>query len=84
MRIRRKKWAKEELEKAEFYIDNPSEFKNSWNKKFKNNQPLYLELGCGKGTFMAKRKKKQNRIWKRKRSCWRASCVALDSCCTRG
>ena len=53
MRIRRKKWAKEELQKAEFYIDNPSEYRNLWNKKFINEQPLYLELGCGKGLFIA-------------------------------
>lgn len=53
MRIRRKKWAKEELENAKFYIDNPIEFRNSWNKKFEKEQPLYLELGCGKGLFIA-------------------------------
>lgn len=53
MRIRRKKWAKEELENAKFYIDNPVEFRNSWNKKFEKEQPLYLELGCGKGLFIA-------------------------------
>lgn len=53
MRIRRKKWAKEELEKAEFYIDQPNEFRNNWNSKFAKKQPLYLELGCGKGLFIA-------------------------------
>lgn len=53
MRIRRKKWAKEELENAEFYIDDPTEFKNKWHDKFLKNQPLHLELGCGKGNFIA-------------------------------
>lgn len=53
MRIRRRKWAKEELENAEFYIDNPAEFRNMWNSKFKKEQPLYIELGCGKGLFIA-------------------------------
>lgn len=53
MRIRRKKWAKEELEKAEFYIDKPDAFKGTWKKKFKNDQPLHVELGCGKGSFIA-------------------------------
>ena len=62
MRIRRKKWAKEELEKAEFYIDNPNEFRNSWNKKFEKEQPLYLELGCGKGLFIATLAKKHPEI----------------------
>lgn len=53
MRIRRKKWAKEELEMAEFYIDNPVIYKNTWNSKFPNTNPLYLEIGCGKGYFIA-------------------------------
>ena len=54
MRIRRKKWAKEELENAKFYIDKPDEFKGTWKNKFKNpNLPLYVELGCGKGSFIA-------------------------------
>lgn len=53
MRIRRKKWAKEELENANFYIDKPDEFKGTWKAKFKNNNPLHIELGCGKGSFIA-------------------------------
>lgn len=53
MRIRRKKWAKEELEKAEFYIDKPQEFKGKWKKKFDKPYPLHIELGCGKGLFIA-------------------------------
>ncbi len=53
MRIRTKKWAKQELENAEFYINNPEIYKNQWLKKFPKNQPLHLELGCGKGNFIA-------------------------------
>ena len=53
MRIRRKKWAKQELEEAKFYIDKPEEFKGKWQEKFTKKQPLYIELGCGKGLFMA-------------------------------
>ena len=55
MRIRRKKWARPELEASEFYIDNPEDYKGKWRELFKNPEaPLHLELGCGKGTFMAK------------------------------
>ncbi len=53
MRIRRKKWAEKELNEAKFYIHNPSEFKGNWKKLFKNNNPLHIELGCGKGNFIA-------------------------------
>ncbi len=53
MRIRRRKWAKQELEEASFYIDDPSIYKDKWNDYFNNNHPIYLELGCGKGSFIA-------------------------------
>lgn len=54
MRIRRKKWAKEELENAKFYIDKPDEFKGIWKSKFsKKDSPLHIELGCGKGSFIS-------------------------------
>ena len=54
MRIRFKSWAREELEQALFYIDNPQEYKNKWKNVFKNDNKIYLELGCGKGNFIAK------------------------------
>lgn len=55
MRIRYKKWARPELEASKFYKDNPEELKNKWREEFKNSQnPLYLELGCGKGQFISK------------------------------
>ena len=55
MRIRRKKWAREELDNFKFYIDKPEEFKNTWRDKFINkDNPLHIELGCGKGTFISK------------------------------
>ena len=51
MRIRHKPWAKPELEACQYFIDNPKEFKNKWRNCFKNNNPVHLELGCGKGVF---------------------------------
>ena len=54
MRIRRKKWAEKELANSEFYMNNPETNKNNWNKSFKNSEnPLHIELGCGKGSFIA-------------------------------
>ena len=54
MRIRFKKWARPELEASKFYIDNPEEIKGKWKEQFKNKEnPIYLELGCGKGKFIS-------------------------------
>lgn len=53
MRIRFKPWARPELEASNFYIDNPEEYKGKWKELFNNNNPIYLELGCGKGNFIS-------------------------------
>ena len=54
MRIRYKKWARPELEASEFYIDNPEEWKGKWKEFYtKKEQPIHLELGCGKGQFIS-------------------------------
>lgn len=54
MRIRYKKWARPELEASPFYIEEPEKIKGKWKEQFvKINQPLHLELGCGKGKFIA-------------------------------
>ena len=54
MRIRYKKWARPELEASEFYVKEPEKIKGKWREQFANpNQPLHLELGCGKGQFIS-------------------------------
>ena len=54
MRIRFKPWARPELEASYFYEDNPEEYIGKWKEKFKNKEnPLYIELGCGKGSFIS-------------------------------
>ena len=53
MRIRYKKWARPELEASPFYIDNPEEMKGKWKEYFGNDNPIHLELGCGKGQFIS-------------------------------
>lgn len=54
MRIRRKKWVRSELSNCSFFIDNPTENIGFWHNKFKKLQPIHLELGCGKGSFISK------------------------------
>ena len=53
MRMRKKPWARPELEACKFFIQNPKEYKGRWKEFFGNDKPIYMELGCGKGTFMA-------------------------------
>ena len=54
MRIRFKPWARSELEASSFYRDNPEELKDKWIQEFKNQEnPIHLELGCGKGQFIS-------------------------------
>ena len=53
MRLRKKPWARPELESCNFFIVNPKEYKGKWNSSFNNRSDIYLELGCGKGTFVS-------------------------------
>ncbi|MGL5615766.1 MAG: tRNA (guanosine(46)-N7)-methyltransferase TrmB [Sarcina sp.] len=54
MRMRKKPWARPELESCDFFIINPKENKGKWKETFKNkDREIHLELGGGKGTFMA-------------------------------
>ncbi len=51
MRIRKKKWAEPELSVCDFFVKNPEENAGKWKSSFKKEQPVYLEIGCGKGGF---------------------------------
>ncbi|MBQ1389812.1 MAG: tRNA (guanosine(46)-N7)-methyltransferase TrmB [Clostridia bacterium] len=54
MRIRRKKWARPELDICPYFEKSPESRMGSWKECFGKNQPFFVELGCGKGTFAAK------------------------------
>ncbi len=53
MRLRHKPWARPELEECPFNIENPIQYRGKWNGQFLEQKPLRIELGCGKGGFMA-------------------------------
>lgn len=54
MRIRYKPWARPELAACPFFIDEPAVLKGRWRSAFAHpDHPFYLELGCGKGGFIA-------------------------------
>lgn len=51
MRVRKKNWTVNEFENNELILQNPDS-KGRWNDIFKNNNPLRIEIGCGKGNFI--------------------------------
>ncbi|MEF9952357.1 MAG: tRNA (guanosine(46)-N7)-methyltransferase TrmB [Clostridium sp.] len=53
MRLRKKWWARPELEETKFVITTPKEVKGNWKEVFENDKPIYLELGCGMGGFIS-------------------------------
>ena len=53
MRIRKRSWTEKELEEAKFYIDTPQDNKGKWKSAFQVERPMQIELGCGKGQFIA-------------------------------
>lgn len=53
MRVRKKKNCDIRLEKSgSLWIKNPQELKGCWAKEFGNSNPIYIEIGCGKGKFI--------------------------------
>lgn len=53
MHMRTKKWAKPELAVCPYFTDEAERFRGRWRGLFAREQPLYLELGCGKGVSTA-------------------------------
>lgn len=53
MRLRKKWWARPELEQSKEVVTEPSLLKGKWKEEFNNSNPIYLELGCGKGRFIS-------------------------------
>lgn len=52
MRLRKKWWARPELEESNIFISKPADLKGKWREEFGNNNPIHLELGCGRGGFL--------------------------------
>ncbi|WP_099204391.1 tRNA (guanosine(46)-N7)-methyltransferase TrmB [Scatolibacter rhodanostii] len=53
MRIRRKTWARPELEACSYFYQNPQQNKSIWNTEIAAGKPIHLDLGCGKAVFLA-------------------------------
>ena len=53
MHMRTKKWAKPELAVCPYFTDEAEKHRGQWRELFEKDQPLHLELGCGKGVSTA-------------------------------
>jgi tRNA (guanine-N7-)-methyltransferase len=53
MRLRNKPWAKDKLAAyPQYVIADPESCKGNWHNVFENKQPIYIEVGTGKGQFI--------------------------------
>ena len=52
MRLKNIKGAKEKINKSKYIIINPEHYKENFKSLFNNNNPIYIEIGMGKGNFI--------------------------------
>ena len=62
MRIRNVKNKEEILDNCSFLLNNPKEYKGRFKELFNNDNPIYLEIGMGKGQFIYQNAKKYKDI----------------------
>ena len=62
MRIRNVKNKEEILNNSKFLVKDYKSNITSWSKLFKNNNPIYIEIGMGKGKFIIENAKKYSNI----------------------
>lgn len=53
MRVRKKKHCGERMEEcADIWVKEPEKNRGKWSGIFKNDNPIHIEIGCGKGRFI--------------------------------
>ena len=62
MRLKNVKGANDIIIKGTYYVDNPFQYKGSWHKYFGNDNPIYIEIGMGKGDFIIENAKRYPNI----------------------
>ncbi len=59
MRLRNKPWAKPLIqENPQYVVTDPATLRGNWQSRFEKEQPLYIEIGMGKGRFIVEMAKK--------------------------
>jgi len=62
MRLRNIKGANEIIINGKYYVDEPCLYKGNWKKLFGNDNPIYIEIGMGKGNFIIENAKRYSNI----------------------
>lgn len=62
MRLRNVKNKEEILKSSPFLVKNPSSYCGKWHSFFKNQNPIYIEIGMGKGKFIIEHAKQYPNI----------------------
>ena len=52
MRLRNIKNKEDIISNSKYIILNPEEYKGKWKSVFDNDNPIYIEIGMGKGKFI--------------------------------
>ena len=52
MRLRNVPGSRETLAKSSYCFETPEELKGRWQEEFGNQNPVYIEIGMGKGKFI--------------------------------
>ena len=58
MRLKNVKGANEIIINGKYYVDNPYQYKGIWRRLFGNDNPIYIEIGMGKGNFIIENAKR--------------------------
>lgn len=62
MRLKNVPGAREKIESNKYFLFDPSSYKGKYNELFKNNNPIHIEIGMGKGNFIIEMAKKYPEI----------------------
>lgn len=62
MRLRHIKNAEIIISSSAYIILNPEEYKGKWNQLFENNNPIEIEIGCGRSKFIIEKALKNSDI----------------------
>ena len=62
MRLRNVKNKQEIMDSSSYLILNPKDYCGKWNEYFKNDNPIHIEIGMGKGDFIIENAKRYPNI----------------------